>query len=262
ISVFWRHRTEEFMHAGRLSDVYLLTAGFWKHFSVTEWLQYRNKYKHHHLRKFAEELLLMLEEYRLMDVVEKERPGTSKAFLIRRKLTLDFHRDRLLSNSNKAFTADALLNQLFITLYEGMLTDSHIEWMLPISQIMMIVENATDAKTTSDMALLAERILFMVEELIENDLIHKYYAIGDAISEKTAKFHYHAGMKDAEKGEEEPKETIEEIFRTWHRESESESGVHLEYELEHGRAGRGDGGNTSEGNENADIQETGTGQSV
>ena len=32
MSVFWRHRTEEVMHAGRLSDIYLLTAGFWKHF--------------------------------------------------------------------------------------------------------------------------------------------------------------------------------------------------------------------------------------
>ena len=116
-------------------------------------------------------------------------------------------------------------------------------------------------KQTSDMAELAERIVFMVEETVKNDLIHQYYAVGDAISENAAVFHYHEGMIDAEHGEEEPKETIEEIFRTWHRENESESGVHLEYELEHGRAGRGDGVNTTEGNENADIQEIGTGQS-
>lgn len=29
MSVFWRHRPEEVMHLGRLSDVYLLSAGFW-----------------------------------------------------------------------------------------------------------------------------------------------------------------------------------------------------------------------------------------
>ena len=51
-------------------------------------------------------------------------------------------------------------------------------------------------------------------------------------------FHYHEGMADAEKGEEEAKETIEEVFRSWHRENESESGVHLQFELEHGRSGR------------------------
>ena len=261
ISVFWRHRSEDVMHAGRLSDVYLLTLGFWKHFSVSDWIDFRKKYRNHPLRKFAEELLLMLEEFRLMDVVEKERPGTTKVFTVRRQLMTDFHRNRLVSNYNKAFVADALLNLLFLSLHEGMLTESKIVWNLPINQIMMIASYATDAKSTLNMAELAERIVLMVEETVKSDLIHQYYALGETISEDTAVFHYHEGMTDAEQGEEQPKETIEEIFRTWHRESERESGVHLEYELEHGRAGRGDGSNTTEGNENAEIQEIGTGQS-
>ena len=42
-------------------------------------------------------------------------------------------------------------------------------------------------------------------------------------------FHYHEGMIDAEKGEEGKKETIEEVFRSWHEENEREAGVHLEY---------------------------------
>ncbi|WP_432358872.1 cobaltochelatase CobT-related protein [Sporosarcina sp. UB5] len=261
ISVFWRHRSEEVMHAGRLSDVYLLTEGFWKHFSVPDWIRFRRKYNRHSLRKFAEELLLMLEEFRLMDVVEMKRPGTFKAFSVRRELLLAYHRDQLMSNMNKSFIADALLNKLFLTLHEGSLTDSHVEWSLPINQVMMIATYASDAKTTSDMAELVDRIVFMVEDAIEKDLVHQYYAVGDAISEETAVFHYHEGMTDVDKGEVEPKETIEEVFRTWHRESESESGVHLEYELEHGRAGQGDGGNSTEGSENAEIQEVGNGQS-
>lgn len=261
ISVFWRHRSTEVMHLGRLSDVYLLTAGFWKHFSVTDWLRFRKKYMNHPLRKFAEELLLLLEEFRLMDVVEKARPGTTKAFAVRRQLMIEFHRDRLLSNLNKAFISDALLNQLFITLHEGLLANSQIDWNLPIGQINTIATYATDAKSTSDMAGLVDRIIYMIEETVENDLVLQYYAVGDAISDNTAVFHYHEGMADAEKGEESAKETIEEIFRTWHRESESESGVHLEYELEHGRAGRGDGSNIAQGDENAEIQETGFGRS-
>ena len=43
ISVFWRHRSKEVMHAGRLSDVYLLTSGFWKHFSVRDWIRFQEK---------------------------------------------------------------------------------------------------------------------------------------------------------------------------------------------------------------------------
>lgn len=68
-------------------------------------------------------------------------------------------------------------------------------------------------------------------------------------------------MSDAEKGEEGPKETIEEVFRSWHRENESESGVHLEFELEHGRSGKSDANDTTPGNEEADIEETGSGDS-
>ena len=43
MSVFWRHRTEEVIHAGRLSDIYLLTAGYWKHFSVNSWIEFTQK---------------------------------------------------------------------------------------------------------------------------------------------------------------------------------------------------------------------------
>ncbi|GEN82650.1 hypothetical protein SLU01_09620 [Sporosarcina luteola] len=261
LSVFWRHRPDDITHAGRLSDVYLMTAGFWKHFSVLDWVNFRAMYKNHPLRKFTEEMLLMFEEFRLMDFVEKERPGTGRAFSVRRQLMLQFHRDRLFSNFKKGFYTDALMNQLFITLHEGMYRDTQVEWELPIEHIQLIASYATDARSTSDMAGLVERVVFMIEEIIKDDLIHQYYAIGDSISEKTAVFHYHEGMADAEKGETEVKETIEEIFRTWHRENESEAGVHLEYELEHGRAGRGDGSNATEGNEDAEIQETGSGHS-
>ena len=35
------------------------------------------------------------------------------------------------------------------------------------------------------------------------------------------------------------------------------SGVHLEYELEHGRSGKTDGNDATPGNEDAEIEETG-----
>ncbi|MDN4607629.1 vWA domain-containing protein [Sporosarcina highlanderae] len=261
LSVFWRHRSEEITHAGRLSDVYLMTSGFWKNFSVSDWLKFRQRYENHHLRKFAEELLLMFEEFRLMDLVEKQRPGTGRAFSVRRKLMLEFHHDRFISNFKKGFYADALMDQLFITLHDSLFAQSTVNWELPIEQILLIASHATDSTSTSKMMAVVERIIYMIEEVIEQDLIHQYYAIGDSISNETAVFHYHDGMEEAEKGEAEVKETIDEVFRTWHRESESESGVHLEYELEHGRAGRGNGSNVTEGNENAEVQEIGTGQS-
>ncbi|WP_203248874.1 hypothetical protein [Sporosarcina beigongshangi] len=262
MSVFWRHRTEEIIHAGRLSDIYLLTAGYWKRFSVPTWIAFTRTYSLHPLRKFALELLMMLEEFRLMDAITRERPGTASSFDIRRKAYVSFHRNMLSSNMQKSFVADAMMNQLFVSLHEGMFIDTSINWgEIDLGLIQTVLQHAYDAKNTKDNTYIADRIIDIIERSIDKDLIHQYYSAGDAITEENVVFHYHKGMTDAEKGEEEPKETIEEVFRSWHRENESESGVHLEFELEHGRSGKSDANDATPGNEEADIEETGSGNS-
>ena len=74
------------------------------------------------------ELLLLLEEFRLMDVITKERPGTATSFDIRREAYVGFHRNMLSSNMQKSFLADAMMNQLFVSLHEGMFVDTSIDW--------------------------------------------------------------------------------------------------------------------------------------
>ncbi|WP_318614484.1 hypothetical protein [Sporosarcina sp. YIM B06819] len=262
MSVFWRHRTEEVIHAGRLSDIYLLTAGYWKQFSVPTWITFTRTYRIHPLRKFACELLLLLEEFRLIDVIMKERPGTATSFDIRREAYIGFHRNMLSSNMQKNFLADAMINQLFVSLHEGMFADTSTDWgEIDFGLIQTVLQHAYDAKSTEDNTYIADRIIGIIERSIDKDLIHQYYSAGDSITEDNTVFHYHKGMSDAEKGEEEPKETIEEVFRSWHRENESESGIHLEFELEHGRSGKSDANDATPGNEDANIEETGSGDS-
>jgi nitric oxide reductase activation protein len=262
MSVFWRHRTDEVIHAGRLSDIYLLTAGYWKFFSVKSWIEFTQKNKTHPLRKFASELLMMLEEFRLIDMITKERPGTINAFEIRREAYAHFHHGVLASNMQKNHLSDALMNQLFISLHEGLFAETSIDWdPIDFSLIQSILQHAYDSKSTADNTFIADRIIGIVERFIDKDLVHQYYSAGDSITEENSVFHYHKGMSDAEEGEEGPKETIEEVFRSWHRESESESGVHLEFELEHGRSGKSDANDATPGNEDAEIEETGSGDS-
>lgn len=262
MSVFWRHRTEEVIHAGRLSDIYLLTAGYWKRFDVRTWLTFTERYHSHRLRKFATELLLLLEEFRLIDAITKERPGTATSFTIRREAYVGFHRNMLSSNMQKNFLADAMMNQLFVSLHEGMFADISIDWgAVDVGLIQSVLQHTYDAKNTQDNTYIADRIIGIIEQSIDKDLVHQYYSAGDSITEDTTVFHYHEGMSDAEKGEEAPKETIEEVFRSWHRESESETGVHLEFELEHGRSGKSDANDATPGSEEADVEETGSGNS-
>ncbi len=262
MSVFWRHRTEEVIHAGRLSDIYLLTAGYWKYFSVKSWISFTKKYNSHPLRKFASELLLMLEEFRLIDMITNERQGTATAFEIRREAYVHFHHGVLSSNMQKHLLSDAMMNQLFVSLHEGLFAETSIDWdPIDFGLIQSILQRAYDSKSTEDNTFIADRIVGIVERFIDKDLVHQYYSAGDSLTEENIVFHYHEGMANADKGEEEPKETIEEVFRSWHRESESESGVHLEFELEHGRSGKSDANDATPGNEDAEIEETGSGES-
>jgi nitric oxide reductase activation protein len=262
MSVFWRHRSDEVVHAGRLSDIYLLTAGYWKRFSVNTWINFTCTNGLHPLRKFASELLLLLEEFRLIDTITKERPGTVSAFGIRREAYVSFHRNALSSNMQKSFLADAMINQLFISLHEGSFTETAIDWgPIDYGLIQSVLQHAYDSKNTADNTFIANRIISILERSIDKDLVNQYYSAGDSITEENTVFHYHEGMAEAEKGEEGPKETIEEVFRSWHRENESESGVHLEFELEHGRSGMSDANDATPGDEDAEVEETGSGDS-
>ncbi|CAM3047788.1 hypothetical protein FITA111629_00420 [Filibacter tadaridae] len=262
MSVFWRHRTEEVMHAGRLTDIYLLSMGYWKQFDIKRWILFTKKFSLHPLRKFTCELLLMLEEFRLTDAIIKSRPGTASAFDVRKDAYVSYYKNALPSNMQKSFLADALFSQLFIYLHEGMFSDSTIDWgPVNMDLIQSVLQSAYDSKSTEENIYIAERITGIIDGTIKKDLVHQYYSVGDSFTDENTTFHYHRGMADAEKGETEQKETIEEVFRSWHRENESESGVHLQYELEHGRSGKSDGSDAAPGNEEAEIEETGLGQS-
>ena len=265
MSVFWRHRTDEVIHAGRLSDIYLLTAGYWKHFSVNSWI---GVHAAKWLTSTAEICIGTIDDAGRVSSDRYNCKGKARNrnmhLKLEGKLMSTSTADVLSSNMQKNHLADALMNQLFISLHEGLVCRNihrlgchSIDYGL----IQSVLQHAYDSKSTEDNTFIADRIIGIVERSIDKDLVHQYYSAGDSITEENTVFHYHKGMSDAEEGEEGPKETIEEVFRSWHRESESESGVHLEFELEHGRSGKSDANDATPGNEDAEIEETGSGDS-
>ena len=118
ISVFWRHREIDIMHAGRLSDIYLLMEGFWKHFDVHAWEDFQST-RSPILSKLLDQLVFLMEEFRLMELIQKKRIGTVKLFKVRIQTYLAFHKQQLSINSQKGFLADAFFNYVFIGMYEG-----------------------------------------------------------------------------------------------------------------------------------------------
>ncbi|WP_144509728.1 nitric oxide reductase activation protein NorD [Bacillus sp. FJAT-22090] len=259
ISVFWRHRDEAIMHAGRLSDIYLLTEGFWKLFNVDEWVDYLKEKPEKHI-KLLDQLLFCLEEFRIIEAIQKKRVGTIKIFNTRVQTYLTFHKQQLTVNSQKGFLADAFISYLYICLYEGTMNVKGPE----IFQLAnSIIQKAYDSSDTKDSINVVYQLYYFLQEHVNEDALHEYYAILSASNLSLKDNPYHKGVKESVVGEEGKKETIEEVFRSWHRENEQEDGLHLQYELEHGRDGKAEQNIASEeGREGHEITEIGQGQSI
>ncbi|MEK3953515.1 vWA domain-containing protein [Psychrobacillus sp. FSL K6-1464] len=258
LSVFWRHREKHVMHAGRISDIFLMAEGFWKSFDVLKWQQFQEE-KPTNLTKFMDQLLFCLEEFRMVEMIQKKRIGTQKVFTIRIHTYLEFHKQQLRVNVQKGFLADAFISYLYICLYEGTM---YVTGPDIFSVTNSIIQKVYESKNTQQSIDLAYQLYFLLNEYINEDSLLQYYAIISYTRVASKDFHYHQGAKDSERGEEGEKDTIEEIFRTWHRENEQENGVHLQYELEHGRDGKAQQAiEAEEGQEGHEITMTGKGQS-
>lgn len=258
-SFFWKHRSEEIERAGQKTDIYLLAAGFWRHFDVAAYRQLLKKLAHHPLRNLGIQLAILIEEFRLMEKVMYERPGTTRLFRVRTEVMTDDHRRQFAENRMKGFIADALMNYVYMSVHNGTMFSSTLDSPDFFQLVAKPIERVYDLHNTKSTMELTLLMLEIVEEWIDRDLVHTFYSLGEELS-KDDPFLYHEGAKDVQPEDREEKDTIEEIFRTWHRESQVEKGVHLTYELEHGRSGRG-GTNAHEGDAGAEVTEVGLGRS-
>lgn len=260
MSVFWRHREAEKINLGRLSDIYLLTGGFWRHFSVSSWLKFQQELEEFLMPKILSQLVAMAEEFRLIELVSKQRSGTKKAFAVRREFYLQTYHHQLKVHQQKGFFAEALMNYLYIAIHEG-------DRQLPsggiydeFSTLLMHWQRCFDSRTTQDSINIVYRMAPQIQHILSKDLKLDFYALLDSVAADFIPDHEHKGVSELEEGNtDEAKETIEEVFRSWHRESEDDSGTHLRFELDHGNEGKALSEEAVEGRDDQQPTEIGTG---
>lgn len=250
ISVFWRHRPKSVERNGYLSDIYLMSAGFWRHFGLPAWRKL--KARPSPLPSLREQLLLCAEEFRSIELIRKERPGTKQAFAVREQAYTDYHRDRFQQNTQKGFQADAFLNAAFLRLRGIELADTE-EW----HDLFLMWSRIFDSRSTADTARVVDSMMARLEYRFEADTIHSYYTFGESV-DAVPPFRYHEGIDAEESEEQEDIETIEEWFQSWHRETELENAPAMEFELERGDSNFAEGGREGDGAE--DVQQTAQGE--
>ncbi|RAZ79015.1 vWA domain-containing protein [Planococcus halotolerans] len=251
VSVFWRHRTKYTEQQGYLSDVYLLSAGFWRNFGLSAWKDLIAEQSP--VSSLRRQLLLCAEEFRLSEKIIKERPGTAAAFAVREQVYREYHQDQFNQNLKKGFLADAFLNAAYLSLRD-IETEMDNEW----GAVLLIWKGLFDARSTADSAAIVEQMTGRLEYLLKNDMVHTYYTFGDA-ADKAPPFHYHEGIEAEKTEEQEEIETIEEWFNTWHRENEMTDTPAMEFELERGDSQLATGGREEAGAD--EVKQTGRGDS-
>ncbi|RAZ70261.1 vWA domain-containing protein [Planococcus maitriensis] len=251
MSVFWRHRPKEIEQAGYLSDIYLVSAGFWRHFSMRSWRDFERMETG--LPELSAQLLLMAEEFRLSDRVVAERPGTKPVFEVREKIVTGFHEDQLEQNRKKGFWADAFLNAAYLKL-----RGKDVSLSDELDPLFLAWTELFSADSTDDSMRTVQKILPRLEYLLGSDALHTYYTFGEP-AEKMPPPRYHEGIEAEQPEGEEEIDTIEEWFQSWHRETELNDAAALEYELERGDSKLADGGREEEGA--GEVEQTGTGES-
>ncbi len=252
VSVFWRHRTKRIERHGYLSDIYLMSAGFWRYFDLNAWHDVKKTKTP--LPSLREQLLLCAEEFRLSEQVKADRPGTAEAFHTREATYTEYHENQAEQNRKKGFRADQLLNAAYLRL-RGI--DVEIG---ELSQALTTFwTELFDAKSTRDSVNVVNKMMDRAEYLIEVDALHSYYTFGESL-EKMPPFRYHEGIESEEVEEAEDIETIEEWFGAWHRETETSDAPAMEFELEQGDSQLAEGGREEEGT--GEVQQTAKGNSA
>lgn len=261
ISHFWQHRETHIQHKGQLSDLYLLTLGFWRQFDLGNWGVYRQKVEHSHLKEFAYQLLFSAEEFRLSNFISRQRPGTLESFAIREEVYVAYHEQQLQVNLQKGFISDALYSYLYISLRKKINFDSEVypSFFKRVLEKWQFVFESTSTEENSNICL---DILFQLEENISKDLIHTFMSIHENLldlyyAEKAKNI-----VNQEDSNEDSNLDSVEEMFNSWHRENEKEKGNHLEFDINAGNKGKVNNGRFEEGDESNEIQSEAGGSSV
>lgn len=254
MSVFWRHRDKQTMHFGRLSDLYVMSLGFWRHFQLADYTTYVAELKEENLPKMRKQLFFLIEEFRLIEQIQRERPGTKKAFDVRKQTYVETFKHQMTVYQQKGYTADAFLNFCYIAAYEGSLHRHEYDF----ENFMWQFQQIYDVRSTAQSIDLTWRLMAIVEQHMTKDLSFNLYALLDTLPQQTIESTNHKEACLTE-GDSENKETIEELFRTWHRESEKQEGTHLRFELDCGNNNQSVGTDGEEGDPEQDATSSAVG---
>jgi nitric oxide reductase activation protein len=266
ISLFWdNHQHYEKMH-GLKSDIYLRSVGTIPHTDFSSVSRFITKSRTSHLFSFCRQLFMLLEDLRLEEICKRERPGTTRSFLVRRGEYRKYFRSQLKVNLDRTITTDAIYNLLYLLLT----TDNPLEEVPSISDeidsalnfIRAEASKCYEANSTAEIEIICQNIVEVLDDLLDRDMLNMYFLLPDFTEKEELndnltfddiKRNSELKNDDIKEKETEDEDIHEDKLPTWHRESESNSQSFLQFDLEQGTKMdlMGDGGREGEDGDQA-----------
>ncbi|WP_114603367.1 VWA domain-containing protein [Staphylococcus sp. EZ-P03] len=240
-SVFWTHRPSQIEITGLKTDVLLATYGYrlMDQFIVNEVLD-NNDFKH---PSFFRQVFKLLEDMRVLNAITNIRPSMKSAIEMRKRVRLNYTESQI----NVYRTKTTYTDLIFLYLEQSLLTENFYEVpsirpdLDPIIQSMyMYLPNFFMNYTTEDNKFLAERIMYQLDDLLEEDMLNEYYYIPrnvyKALQEQTFEDlkRVDAANVDGKDNSEEEDDIETAEAETKAQDSKSEGGAYLEMELHEG----------------------------
>lgn len=247
VSHFWDNRPADEMINGLKTDVFLRSIGSYQHTHFKEIGSFLRKAGKLSVSSFAKQLLMVCEDLRLEELCKRERPGTKKAFAVRRNVYRKYFHDQLNVNLVKSVQTDALFNGLFLLLT----TDNPFEEIPsisePIDRVLPYVRNELtkvyEAKTTQDLTKMVIEVADVLDEVLERDMLNMYFHLPELDYDeweagltfddlkRQAKLDNDDSLGKIKKGDE---DIHENDMPTHHRETSRATKSFLQFDIEHG----------------------------
>lgn len=181
VSFTWLHRPEHVIRAGLKSDIMLDTIGF-KHIDPSIYKEVLDESFDH--MNFFKQLFMLIEEYRLSNIIMQKRPVTKNIFKHRLAVKVKQNNSQIHVYQTKTTYTDllflaiehAILNENFINniaIHENF-DDALVQVFNRLTQIFNL-------NTSEDSYDLAVSIMVLVDYLLKEDMLNQYYHIPERI---------------------------------------------------------------------------------
>ncbi|WP_044748481.1 vWA domain-containing protein [Bacillus alveayuensis] len=246
VSHFWDNRPLEDKVNGMKSDVFLRAIGSLYNTDFKEVVRFIERAKTTSIPSFSKQLFMLAEDIRLEEICKKERPGTKKAFSIRRKVYRHYFKSQLNVNLVKAVHTDALFNTIYLLLT----ADSPLEEVLPINEkidlatpfIRNTLTKCFETKSTKEVADVVLELMDVLAEILDKDMLNTYFHLPENVYEREDEHSLTVDdlkRKDPLKNRDvldKKKDGDEDIhddrLPTWHRETSDMTKSFLQFDLE------------------------------